>query len=247
MFRNRTTKRIAALLAAYLLLVWGAGIIAYRTGLAYAASDAGLIAPLSKPDFPEPNVPEIVTASQTRFEVNGRCGTACDTPAEKSTLRRKALRGVNGSAPAPYTNEADTPLSIAIAMTSESFDLSGGVFSNNNNGRPIGLGSIPGFVLAGIPAGGGGFGGFGPPVNPNGGNPSISPPANGPGGSGPGNGGPGGSGAPTDTVTPPVIIIPPGGGTGSGPDVLETPIPGAIYLFGSAIAGLAFAGRITKR
>lgn len=232
MFRNRTTKRIALLLAAYLLVVWGAGMIAYRTGLAYATNNVGSPVQAHKSD-----IPNSLAASQDETETDSPCGPPCETLADNPKIRRQPGQNAAGPGPTPKELEADTPLSIAMALTGESFDLSGGIFSDSDGNRPIGIGSIPGFVLAGIPSGGGGFG---PPSNPPGANPPSSPPV-----IGGGDGGSGG-GAPPIGGGPPVIVNPPGGGSGGPPDVLETPLPGAFYLFGSALAGLAFAGRKTK-
>jgi hypothetical protein len=234
MSRNRTTRRIALLLAIYLAIVWGAGTIAYRTGLAFATEHAGAPQPSPRP------VPQItVAASQSEIETTADCASPCNAPETEHKVRHKTQRGsVEAAASEPAVKEPgpDSPLSIAMALTSETLDLSGGVFKGGYDQRQTNFGSIPGFVLAGIPSGGGGLPGI-PIITI----PPSSPPVFGPGDDGSGGGAPGGHNPPPGPPNPP------GGGPGDGPEVLETPVPGAFYLFISAIAGFAFARRKATR
>ncbi|MCB2097490.1 MAG: hypothetical protein KDE05_07645, partial [Parvularculaceae bacterium] len=123
-----------------------------------------------------------------------------------------------------------SPLSVAIALMSEPSGLTGDAAPKRKGAQIVGP---PGFdtlvALGAFGSGGGGNPGSPPTVNP------VDNPVDNPGG--------GDAGAnPNDSETPPVIVPE----NPSAPPVLETPLPGALILFASAIAGFSFSRRIRR-
>jgi len=138
---------------------------------------------------------------------------------------------LEGKSSASIFDDLESPIALAAALSLEDSGIRGDG-KPGNPPRIQGFDTLVALVLFG-PGGGGGGGGTPPTGNPP---PGVDQPP------------PGGDNPPDDNPTPPggddnppVDNPPPDPDGEFEPPVLETPIPGAFFLFGPALAGLLFA------